>query len=349
MTSGRPAAPSRRFRMLLAALPFLAGVGALLFARLLAAGTDAVSIVRNDPRLDALIPPGATIERIADGFAWLEGPLWDARAKGLLFSDIPANAIHLWRPGAGTTRLLSPSGYTGKEPFTGREPGSNGLAFDAMGRLVFCAHGDRAIVRIEPDGRRTILASRFEARRLNSPNDLVFAPIGDLYFTDPPFGLPRAFEDPGKELPYSGVYRLSPDGRLTLLTRALNAPNGLAFSPDGKTLYVSNAEPARAVWMAFPVRADGTLAAGRVFFDATAWVRPGTGNPDGLKVDASGNLFAAGPGGVHVFSKDGAHLGTLAFAAPVSNVAWGEDGRTLFITASTAVWRVRLATKGAGF
>jgi gluconolactonase len=339
----------RSLEVLSAALPLFGGAGALLFARLLAAGTGAPSVVRTDPRLDTLVPPGAAIEKIADGFAWLEGPLWDARAKGLFFSDIPANAIYLWRPHAVPVRVLQPSGYTGKEPFAGREPGSNGLAFDAEGRLVFCAHGDRAIVRIEHDGRRTVLASRFEARRLNSPNDLVFAPAGDLYFTDPPFGLPLGFDDPGKELPYSGLYRLSPDGRLTLLTKSLGAPNGLAFSPDGRTLYVSNADAARAVWMAFPVRADGTLEAGRVFFDATAWARPGTGNPDGLKVDARGNLFAAGPGGVHVFAPTGAHLGRLAFDVPVSNVAFGEDGRSLFVTASTAVWRVRLSTRGAGF
>lgn len=332
-----------------AALPLLGGLVSLLVARLLAAGTDAPHVVRKEAGLDTLVPPGTAAEKVADGFAWLEGPLWDARAKGLLFSDIPGNAIHLWRAGAGTTRILQPSGYTGKEPFTGKEPGSNGLAFDAQGRLVFCAHGDRAIVRIDHDGRRTVLASRFHASRLNSPNDLVFSATGDLYFTDPPFGLPGTFDDPAKELSFSGVYRLAPDGRLTLLTRDLDAPNGLAFSPDGRTLYVSNASAARAVWMAFPVRGDGTLAAGRVFFDATPWAGPGTGNPDGLKVDAAGNLFAAGPGGVHVFTRDGSHLGTIAFPAPVSNVAFGEDGRTLFVAASSALWRVRLATRGAGF
>ncbi|HSB36666.1 MAG TPA: SMP-30/gluconolactonase/LRE family protein, partial [Thermoanaerobaculia bacterium] len=209
--------------------------------------------------------------------------------------------------------------------------------------------GDRAIVRIERDGRRTVLASRFEGRRLNSPNDLVVGSDGALTFTDPPFGLPATFDDPEKELPWSGVYRLEPGGRLTLLTSEMKAPNGLAYAPDGRTLYLSNADPARAVWMAFPVRPNGTLGAGRVFFDATSWARSGTGNPDGLKVDVLGNLFAAGPGGVHVFSPDGAHLGTLAFGVPVSNVAWGGDGSTLFITASTAVYRIRVTTRGAGF
>jgi len=314
-----------------------------------AAGGAAPAAVRRHPGFDALVPQDAVLEKVADGFTWVEGPLWDAREKGLLFSDIPANAIHLWRPGAGTTRIVSGSGYTGARPFAGREPGSNGLAFDAEGRLVLCAHGDRAIVRLERDGRRTVLASRFEGRRLNSPNDLVFGPEGALTFTDPPFGLPRSFDDPEKELPFSGVYRLDAGGRLSLLTSELRAPNGLAFSPDGRTLYVSNADTTRAVWMAFPVRKDGSLGSGRVFFDATSWTRPDTGNPDGLKVDARGNLFAAGPGGVHVFSPGGTHLGTLAFDVPVSNVAWGEDGSTLFITASTAVWRIRLATRGAGF
>jgi gluconolactonase len=307
------------------------------------------AIVRRDPRFDELVPPGSAVERVADGFAWVEGPLWDPRQNGLLFSDIPANEIRFWRPGAGTSRFLWPSGYTGARPFTGREPGSNGLAFDTEGRLVLCAHGDRAIVRIERDGRRTVLASRFEGRRLNSPNDLVFGRDGALVFTDPPFGLPAASDDPEKELPWSGVYRLDAGGRLSLLTSELPAPNGLAYGPDGRTLYVSNADPARAVWMAFPVRPDGTLGPGRVFFDATSWTRPGTGNPDGLKVDARGNLFASGPGGVHVFSPGGGHLGTIAFGVPVSNVAWGEDGSTLFITASTAVYRLRVATRGAGY
>jgi gluconolactonase len=307
------------------------------------------SIIRSDAAFDILVPKGAAIEKVAEGFTWVEGPLWDPRVCGLLFSDIPNNAIHLWRPGAGTSRFLFPSGFTGQGPFSGREPGSNGLAFDAEGRLLFCAHGDRAIVRIELNGKRTVLADRFEGKRLNSPNDLVVRPNGDVVFTDPPFGLPGTFDDPARELSFSGVYRLASGGSLGLLTKALRAPNGLAFSPDGGILYVSNAEAGHAVWMAFPVREDGSLGEGRVFFDATSEVRPGTGNPDGLKVDRDGNLFAAGPGGVHVFAPDGRRLGLFAFDVPVANVGWGEDGSALFIAASTAIYRVRLATSGAGF
>ena len=244
---------------------------------------------------------------------------------------------------------LQPSGYTGAAPFTGREPGSNGLAFDAQGRLVLAEHGDRRIARLEPDGRKTTLADRYEGKRLNSPNDLVFASNGDLYFTDPPFGLPRAFDDPEKELPWSGVFRLSAGGQLTLLIRELRAPNGIALSPDERTLYVSNADPARPVWMAYALKPDGTLAPGRVFFDATPWTARGKGLPDGLKVDREGNLFATGPGGIHVFAPDGTHLGSIEMAVPTGNVAWGGDGSVLFVTADTAIYRIALRTRGAGF
>jgi gluconolactonase len=172
---------------------------------------------------------------------------------------------------------------------------------------------------------------------------------GDLYFTDPPFGLPNSFDDPHKELPFSGVYRLSSRGELTLLTRELRAPNGLAFSPDEKTLYISNADPHQALWMAYDVRPDGSLANGRVFFNATPWVQDRPGLPDGLKVDQHGNLFATGPGGIHIFAPDGTHLGSIHMAVPTGNVAWGEDGAVLYITADTALYRLRLSTKGAGF
>jgi len=306
-------------------------------------------ILRLDPRFDRLVPKGAILERVADGFAWAEGPVWNRERGYLLLSDVPNNVILKWQEGKGTALFLEPSGYTGREPFSGREPGSNGLAFDREGRLVFCAHGDRRIVRLEPDGRRTTLAERFEGKRLNSPNDLTFGPRGALYFTDPPFGLPGVFDDPSKELPFSGVYRLSSEGRLTLLTRELKAPNGLAFSPDGKTLYVSNAERERPLWFAFELREEDTLGTGRIFFDGAPLLGFGAGAPDGMKVDREGNLFAAGPGGIHVFSPDGTHLGSLLTGSATGNCAWGEDGSTLFITSGTALYRVRLTTEGAGF
>ncbi|MCI0369901.1 MAG: SMP-30/gluconolactonase/LRE family protein [candidate division NC10 bacterium] len=307
------------------------------------------TIVRLDPRLDRLVPRDAVLERIAGGFAWVEGPAWSRAGGFLLFSDIPNNSVFKWREGAGVGLFLKPSGYTGTAPFVGREPGSNGLTFDAAGRLVLCEHGDRRIARLETDGRKTTLVDRYEGRRFNSPNDLVFKSNGDLYFTDPPFGLPKAFDDPAKELDFSGVYRLKPDGRMTLLTKEIRAPNGIAFSPSEKTLYVSNADPARAVWLAYDVKDDGTLGSGRVFFDATAWARTKPGAPDGMKVDRDGNLFAAGPGGVHVFTPDGTHLGSIEMPVPTGNVAWGNDGSMLYITADTAIYRIRLTTKGAGF
>ena len=306
-------------------------------------------VVRLDPRFDRLVPRDAVLEKIAGGFAWVEGPAWNRKDGYLLFSDIPTNSIFKRQEGAGVSLFLKPSGYTGEAVFEGGEPGSNGLTFDSEGRLVLCEHGDRRIARLEADGRKTTLADRYEGKRLNSPNDAVFTSNGDLYFTDPPFGLPKAFDDSRKELDFSGVYRLSTSGELTLLTRDIKAPNGIAFSPDEKTLYVSNADPNAAVWMAYNVRDDGTLADGRVFFDATAWTKTKKGVPDGIKVDKDGNVFAAGPGGIHVFAPDGTHLGSIETGVATSNAAWGEDGSTLYITASTAIYRIKLTTKGMGF
>jgi gluconolactonase len=299
-------------------------------------------IERLDPRFDTIVAPGAVVERVADGIEWAEGPLWDRRDGSLLFSDVPRNAVFRWREGAGVTKVLAESGYTGTKPFPGREPGSNGLAFDREGRLVMCQHGDRRIARREPDGRVTVLAERYEGKRLNSPNDLVFHSNGDLYFTDPPFGLPKAFDDPGKELPFQGVYRLAADGTLTALLTSLRAPNGIGFAPDEKTLYVSNADRAQPVWMAYPVLGDGTLGPGRQFAEASAWVKDGDGLPDGLEVDAAGNVFAAGPGGVHVFAPDGVRLARIETGVPTGNLAWGEDG-VLYIAADH--WLLRLRTR----
>jgi gluconolactonase len=305
-------------------------------------------ITRLDARFDALVPPGARLTRIVDDHGWAEGPVWVRDGGYLLFSDVVKNAIYRWKEGEGERVVLARSGYAGTRPFAGREPGSNGLAIDPEGRLVFCQHGERRIVRREADGRLTVLADRYRGRRLNSPNDLVFAANGDLYFTDPPFGLPASYADPAKELPYQGVYRLTSDGALTLLTSELSGPNGIAFSPDERTLYVSNADPKRLIWMAYPVKADGSLGAGRVFYDGTAMFAGRPGTADGLKVDTRGNLFAVGPGGVYVFAPDATLLGWLDFGGNVGNVAWGEDGATLFVAANAAVYRVRLSTTGAG-
>lgn len=306
-------------------------------------------IVRVDARFDELIGRGAPIEKIADGFQWLEGPMWDRRGGALLFSDIPENSVFRWTRAEGTSLFLRPSGYTGSAPFTGPEPGSNGLTFDPEGRLVLAQHGDRRVVRREHDGSFTVLAARFEGKRLNSPNDVVFDSQGNLYFTDPPYGLPGKFDDPAKELPFQGVYRLSRDGKLTLLTKELLAPNGIAFSPDEKTLYVTDVDPKRSAWLAFDVQPDGTLGKSRVLRDVTEERKKTPGGPDGVKVDERGNLFGAAPGGVWVMAPDGTLLGKIQLGVKTGNVAFGEDGRTLFITASDAVYRVRLKTRGARF
>ncbi len=302
-----------------------------------------------DPRFEALVPPGAMLEKIVDDRQWAEGPVWVRDGSHLLFSDVVANAIYRWKEGEGLTLFLDRSGYTGAAPFAGIEPGSNGLALDPEGRLVFARHGDRQIVRRESDGAISVLADRYQGKRLNSPNDLVIKSDGAVYFTDPPFGLPQSYDDPARELRHQGVYRLDRDGGLRLLTDRLSAPNGLAFSPDERTLYVSNADAKRLVWVAFPVRDDGSLGQGRLFFDGTAAFAGRRGTADGMKVDRAGNLFGVGPGGVYVFAPDATLLGWIDFGGNVGNLAWGEDGSTLFITANAAVYRVRLATRGAGW
>ncbi|HEU4709911.1 MAG TPA: SMP-30/gluconolactonase/LRE family protein [Pyrinomonadaceae bacterium] len=307
---------------------------------------SAPAVVRLDPRLDRIVPPDAALEKIAEGFVWAEGPVWSRTGNYLLFSDVPNNRIIKWKAGEATSTFLEQSGYTGSKPFTGREPGSNGLAFDKEGRLVFCQHGDRRISRLEKNGTRTTLVDNYEGKRLNSPNDLVFKSNGDLYFTDPPYGLPKTFEDPEKELPFNGVYRLSRDGKLTLLTKEIKAPNGIAFSPDEKRLYV--ADSANALWYVFDVKNDGTLSPGKVFFDGREVSKGRRGAADGLKVDQFGNIFATAPGGVYILSPDGALLGRFDLGTPTGNCAWGEDGSTLFITSDTLVYRIRLKTKGVG-
>jgi gluconolactonase len=295
---------------------------------------------------DALIAPDTKIEKIADDLKWSEGPLWDAKTKSLLFSDIPRNVIMQWNADNGVSTFLERSGYTGATPFTGYEPGSNGLTFDPQGRLTLCQHGDRRISRREADGTMIPVAVGYNGKKLNSPNDLAFDDQGNLYFTDPPFGLPKQFDDPGKELPFNGVFRVAKDGKVTAVATDLEAPNGLGFSPDYKTLYVANARQSSPIWKAYAVRADGSLDKGRVFADSAPLYKQGDGVPDGLKVDVQGNVFATGPGGVLVYSPEGKLLGRILTGVPTANVAFGEDGSTLFITANHRVLRMRTQTRG---
>jgi len=309
--------------------------------------TPQPTIERKSPALDALIAPDAKFEKLSDGHKWTEGPVWSSRGGFLLWSDIPNNVVHKWQPGAAVTEFVKPSGYSGTEPFTGPEPGSNGLTFDHDGRLILCQHGDRRVARMDAPGKFTMLADKYEGKRLNSPNDVVVHSTGAVYFTDPPYGLPGRWDDPKKELPFQGVYRRANDGALTLLTKELYAPNGLAFSPDEKTLYVAQSDPKKAIWMSYPVKADGTIGEGKVFADSTALVGEAhPGLPDGMKVDTKGNIWATGPGGIFIFTPTGEQLGTIVTGVPTANLAWGDDGSTLYITANHAVWRVNTKTKG---
>ena len=303
-----------------------------------------------DPHFHDLVAPDAKIEVLAGGFKWSEGPAWDARKQQLVFSDIPNNVVRSWSDAGGLKDFLKPSGYTGAAVFAGREPGANGLAFDNQGRLLLCMHGDRKLARLEADGSFTTLADQFQGKRFNSPNDLVVAKSGDIYFTDPPYGLPKGMDDPSKELAFQGVYRLKPNGEVTLISKDISRPNGIGLAPDGKTLYVANSDSARPVWTAFPLNADGTAGPGRVFADATAATKAGKpGAPDGLKVDAKGNLFATGPGGVWVIDPAGKHLGTIVTGVPTANCGFGGDGSVLYITANDQLLRVKTLTKGQGF
>ena len=310
-------------------------------------------IERLDPALDALVAADAAIEVLAGGYDWTEGPVWVKDGGYLLFSDIPPNQIHRWKQGEGARLYLTPSGYTGTEK-RGGEVGSNGLTIDREGRLVLAQHGDRRIARMDaplgkPQAKFVTLADRYNGARFNSPNDVVFRSNGDVYFTDPAYGMEKQWDDPKREMNYAGVFLRKTDGTITLLTRDMTRPNGIAFSPDERRLYVAQSDPKAAVWRVFDVKPDGTIENGRVLLDTTSMVATKKGLPDGMKVDVQGNLFATGPGGVLVISPQGKHLGTINTGQATSNCAFGDDGRTLYMTADDYLMRVKLKTKGMGF
>lgn len=302
-----------------------------------------------DPALDALIADDAKLEVISSGYDWTEGPVWVNEEDGpgyLLFSDIPPNSVFKWVEGEGASLFMKPSGYTGVADYGG-EPGSNGLLLDAEGRLVMCEHGDRRLSVVTKEGGKRTLVDNYMGKRLNSPNDAVFKSNGDLYFTDPPYGLPNRYEDPRRELDFCGVYRLAKDGTLTLLTKEMTRPNGIGFSPDEKMLYVAQSDPEAAIWKAFPVKADGTLGASKLIYDATPAVEKGLpGLPDGMAVDTKGNIFATGPGGVYVFSAEHKLIGRISTGERTSNCTFGgKDGSILYITADTYLCRIQTKTK----
>jgi gluconolactonase len=305
-----------------------------------------VQIRRNHPDIDRIVPTNAKLYKLAQDFKFTEGPIWVRGTDRLLFSDPNANRIYAYD---SETEVLSVvrehSGYEGADVAEYGQPGSNGLTLDQHGRLTINQHGNRRIVRVESDGSLTVLAARYQGKRLNSPNDLVYKSDGALYFTDPPFGLPKFFEDRRKELPFSGVFRAM-NGRVTLLSRELQGPNGLAFSPDEKYFYVDDWDEHRKVVLRFPVRSDGSLGKSQVFIDMTAEL-PGPDALDGMKVDREGNLFITAPDGVRVYSPDGRHLGTIVVPRGVHNLAWGgEDGRTLYMCATDRLYRMNLLIEG---
>lgn len=338
--------------MRLAALALLLGTGACMsIERTKPAFEQVGQIHRVAPALDALIAPDARIEKLADGFRWSEGPVWIDEGDYLLFSDVPANKIFRWSEQDGVSVFLDPSGYGGPEPEGFREPGSNGLIRGPGNSILVADHGNRALVQLDLATRKkTFLATRYEGKRFNSPNDLVRASSGAIYFTDPPYGLEGLNKSPLKELPHNGVYRLDPDGKVTLLDTSLSFPNGIILSPDERTLYVANSDPDRPIWMAYGLDPAGGIASRRVFADASAESKAGLpGLPDGMAMDRQGNVFATAPGGVLIFSADGERLGRIDTGTAVANLAFAEDGKTLYLTSNNMLVRLRTRTRGVDY
>jgi gluconolactonase len=303
--------------------------------------SSAAKITRLDPAFDALVSQGARVEKVATGFTFTEGPLW--RPQGVLwFSDVPGNMVRSLTSSGEVKVMIEKAGGT-EASTPGAFVGPNGMIADKDGTVLLCQHGKRRIVRVARDMSMTPYIDQFEGHRLNSPNDLVYRSDGALYFTDPPYGLSGQDADPAKDLKFNAVF-LYAKGKLTPVITDLNRPNGIALSPDEKTLYVSNSDERKRFWMKYDVGADGTLSKGRMFCDLGSAKEQGI--PDGMKVDSKGNVYATGPEGVWVFSPSGKHLGAIHPGETAANCAWGDDGKTLYITASTSVYRIRVKIPG---
>lgn len=308
-------------------------------------------ITYHDPRLEKLLPKDSRLEVLAMGFDWCEGPVWVKDGGYLLFSDVPRNTVYKWDEKNELSIFLKPSGFTGLGEYSD-EPGSNGLLIDKKGRLISCEHGDRRISAMPlMKGGKITLSDNFEGKRFNSPNDIVEHPTnGSFYFTDPPYGLAKKENDPTREIPFFGVYQITPEGKTKLVIRDLSRPNGLAFSPDGKILYVSQSDPGKAVLMAYPMQADGLAGQGKLLYDATPMSKAGLpGLPDGFKMDREGNIWTSGPGGILIISPDGKLLGKIETQEIASNCAWGNDGSMLYMTVDGYLCRIQTSTKGAGW
>lgn len=303
------------------------------------------TIERIDPAFDALVDSDAKVEVIAEGFEWSEGPLWLPSANMLIFSDVPTNTIYKWTPEKGKEIYLIPSGYTGNIP-RGGEMGSNGLTLNNEGKLALAQHGDRRVALMNapldaPAPNFVSLGDNYEGKKFNSPNDLVFNDKGDVFFTDPPYGLPKQENDSTREIHFQGVYKAS-QGKVTLITDSITRPNGIAFLPGYKTLIVANSDQNKAIWYAYDILENDSVANARIFHDATAEAKKERGSPDGFKVDSQGNVFASGPGGLWIMDKDGKVLGKIKLSEAISNCALSPDEKTLYMTCDMYVALIKL-------
>jgi gluconolactonase len=313
-----------------------------------AATTPLGSVERLDPAFEAILPPDWRIEKLAEGFDWSEGPVWIASGNYLLFTDVPRNTLYRWSERDGLSVFLRPSGYEGTDTGLFREPGANGLFPDTDGTILLADHGNRMVARLDlVTKRKTPLATRFDGKRFNSPNDVIRRSDGVIFFTDPPYGLAGLNDSKLKELDFNGVYRVDLDGSVHVLDREMTFPNGLALAPDERTLYVANSDRKQPVWMAFALNERGEALGKRVFADSSDLMGPDSpGVPDGMRVTPDGTVFATAPGGVLVMNPDGKRLGRIRTGTAIANCAFGDDGRTLYMTSQHFLARIRLKIAG---